>query len=167
MLAEPSPDFTLRRASFIAPGTDGGDAPRYIARMFRRIRPALFGRAALPLLVAAIVALPVAASAHAALLESTPRDGEVLTTPPPVAVLRFNSRVEKGLTRVALAGPGGSVVPLTPSRGGEDDPPDRISIPLPALTPGAYQLKYRVLAADGHATPGLIRFTVEAAGAAR
>jgi methionine-rich copper-binding protein CopC len=135
--------------------------------MLRRTRPALRGRSALPLLVAAIGVLPVAASAHAALLESTPRDGEVLTAPPPVAVLRFNSRVEKGLTRVVLAGADGRVVPLTPAPEGEDDPPDRISVPLPVLAPGAYQLKYRVLAADGHATPGLIRFTVEAAGAAR
>ena len=111
--------------------------------------------------------LPGVASAHAALLESTPRDGEVVATSPPAAVLRFNSRIEKRLTRVVLTGADGrdTALAAAPERAG--DPPDRISIPLPPLPPGAYRLSYRVLAADGHATPGQIRFTVQGGGAAR
>ena len=40
--------------------------------------------------------------------------------------------------------------------------PDRLTIPLEALGPGAYVLRYRVLAVDGHVTEGALRFTVGA-----
>ena len=115
----------------------------------------------LPLVGAVVALAPGIGSAHAALLESTPRDGEVLAASPPAAVLRFNSRVEKRLTRVALTGPDGRSISLAVGPDLAGDPPDRVSIPLPPLPPGAYRLTYRVLAADGHATPGMIRFTIQ------
>ncbi len=136
--------------------------------MLRTPSQAARARAAALIVAAAVaVTLPAVASAHAALLESTPRDGEVLAAAPPVAVLRFNSRIEKRLTRVVLDREGGPTVALTVAPEAPGDPPDRVSMALPALTPGSYEHKYSVLAADGHASPGLIRFEVEAAGAAR
>jgi methionine-rich copper-binding protein CopC len=109
---------------------------------------------------------PAIAWAHAALLESTPRDGEVVATSPPAAVLRFSSRIEKGLTRAILTGADGRTTALAVEPDRAEDPPDRVSIPLPSLAPGAYRLSYRVLAADGHSTPGQIRFTVQGSGGA-
>jgi methionine-rich copper-binding protein CopC len=116
----------------------------------------------------AIAALaPLTAAAHAVLLESTPPDGATVSSSPRAAVLRFNSRIEKRLTRVALTDAKGHAVPLPAGPYGADDPPDRLTIPLPPLPEGAYRLTYRVLAVDGHATPGLLRFTVRPAGDAR
>ena len=73
------------------------------------------------------------------------------------------------MTRATLSDAGGHKVALPappPSPGDDDGPGDRVTIALPAaaLKPGAYRLEYRVLAADGHATPGLLRFTVSDGG---
>lgn len=112
---------------------------------------------------AAAVALPAPARAHAILVDSSPHDGDVLARPPGQVVLRFNSRIEKRLTRVALAADGGGPVALPPGPYGAEDAPDRITIPVPPLAPGRYRLTYRVLAVDGHSTPGLLRFSVRPA----
>ncbi|BDG03134.1 copper resistance CopC family protein [Anaeromyxobacter oryzae] len=135
--------------------------------MFRTTSPAPHAWVVLLLAGALGAVAPAVASAHAALLESTPRDGEVVAASPAVAVLRFNSRIEKRLTRAVLTGEDGKPVALAPAPEGSDDPPDRVSLQLPPLASGAYRLTYRVLAADGHATPGLIRFTVRAGGTGR
>jgi methionine-rich copper-binding protein CopC len=117
--------------------------------------------------IATAALAPLRAAAHAVLLESTPPDGAIVSSAPHAAVLRFNSRIEKRLTRVALTDAKGRAVPLPAGPYGADDPPDRLTIPLPPLPQGAYRLTYRVLAVDGHATPGLLRFTVQPAGAAQ
>lgn len=107
-----------------------------------------------------LAALPTAARAHALLVESTPKQDEVTNAAPAEVVLRFNARIEKGVSRVTLLGPGGDKVKLPPLPEDKDGPPDRLRVDLPALKPGAYKLEFRVLASDGHATPGLLRFTV-------
>ena len=43
-----------------------------------------------------------------------------------------------------------------------DTPPDTLAYPLPELPPGAYRIKWRVLATDGHLTDGVLSFTVVA-----
>jgi len=98
--------------------------------------------------------------AHALLVGSTPGQDEVLKEAPAEVVLRFNARIEKPVSRVTLLGPGGDKVKLPPLPDDNDGPPERLKIDLPALKPGAYKLEYRVLASDGHATPGLLRFTI-------
>jgi methionine-rich copper-binding protein CopC len=101
-------------------------------------------------------------SAHAIVLESSPAADAVLPQPPSQVVLRFNSRIEKRFTRVTLAlGDRAPVVVALPT-GDAETTPDRITIPLEALGPGAYVLRYRVLAVDGHITEGALRFTVGA-----
>ncbi len=116
------------------------------------------------LLLMACLALgaPRAASAHAIVLESSPAADAVLPQPPSQVVLRFNSRIEKRFTRVTVAlGDRAPVVVALPP-GDAETTPDRITIPLEALGPGAYVLRYRVLAVDGHITEGALRFTVGA-----
>jgi len=107
-----------------------------------------------------LASLPTVARAHAILVESTPKQGEVTKKAPTEVVLRFNARIEKAVSHVALLGPGGDKVKLPPLPEDRDGPPDRLRIDLPALKPGEYKLEFRVLASDGHATPGLLRFTV-------
>lgn len=99
--------------------------------------------------------------AHALLVGSSPRNGAVLRAAPKQALLRFDAKIEKSVTTVTLYDGKHSRVRLRRPLGGyTGGPPDRLIVPLPKLKPGAYQLEYRVMATDGHLTPGLIRFTV-------
>ena len=103
---------------------------------------------------------PTAARAHAIILESTPASGSTGPAPKRL-VLRFNSRLEKTLCSVQLVGPGQRSIALL--RLEPDVPPDTLAYPLPpALPPGAYQARWKVMAADGHVTEGVVPFTVAA-----
>jgi methionine-rich copper-binding protein CopC len=98
------------------------------------------------------------AAAHGLVLESSPKDQETVAAPSRL-VIRFNSRLEKHLCSVRLVGPAGSAVRL--QQDAASSPPDVLVYPLPALTPGAYQARWKVLSADGHVTEGVLRFTVD------
>jgi methionine-rich copper-binding protein CopC len=133
----------------------------------------------------AILAAPGATGAHAIVLESSPAHDAQLTAAPDRVVLRFNSKIEHGLSRAtieavaSIAGSGvsssaGSTVSRAASgrpvalategaAQGARLPPDRLVIPLRSLVPGTYVVRYRVLAADGHLTEGALRFTIRAA----
>ena len=84
----------------------------------------------------------------------------MLKSPATRAALYFNARIEKKVTQATLHDAAGHTVKLPPVPDDSSGPPDRLIIALPPLTTGAYQLEYRVLASDGHATPGLLRFSV-------
>ena len=101
-----------------------------------------------------------AAHSHAIVLESSPAHDAVLAQAPRELTLRFNSRIEKRFTRVTLAAADQAPVPVALPEGDAAATPDRLTIPLPALGPGRYVLRYRVLAVDGHITEGAVRFTV-------
>lgn len=102
------------------------------------------------------------AAAHAIVLESVPGRDAVVDRAPERVVLRFNSKLEKRLSRVTLAAGSGSPVALPIATEGPDgdQQPDRLVAPLRPLGPGAYVLRYKVLSADGHITEGVLRFTV-------
>ena len=102
---------------------------------------------------------PGAAAAHAIILESEPAAGAKLAAPPARIYLRFNSKLEKRLSHVTLAAADGRPALLPVSAGGSEKL-DRIVLPLGSLRPGAYVVRYKVLAADGHITEGALRFTV-------
>lgn len=119
---------------------------------------------ALALAASTVVIHPLGAAAHAIVLESIPAPDAVLAEPPANAMLRFNSKIEKRLTRVTLTASGGVPRPLAimngdAAGGGE---PDRVVVSLGSLAPGPYVLRYKVLSADGHVTEGALRFTVSA-----
>lgn len=112
--------------------------------------------------VAAAVALATApgqAAAHALVLESEPAQDAKLPEPPPHVFLRFNSKLEKGLSHVTLSADKGKPVALPIPVSGQDRA-DRITLPLAPLSPGAYVVRYKVLAVDGHITEGILRFSV-------
>ncbi len=113
-------------------------------------------------LLLSLVLYPAILKAHAVLMESNPADGSILANPPSQVVLRFNARIEKSLARFVLAASTGKVVPLPiiSKNISKGDAPDRLVVPLPRLQPGAYTLRYKVLATDGHATQGILRFSV-------
>lgn len=96
------------------------------------------------------------------MLEASPVHDATLAAAPAEVRLRFNSRIEHGLTRLSLEEDGGRPVPLpagTPAAPG----PDRLIVRLPPLPPGRYVLRFTVLAADGHLTSSALRFSVRAA----
>jgi methionine-rich copper-binding protein CopC len=112
-----------------------------------------------PLMLPALGAVP--AAAHAIVLESVPAQDAVLAQPPERVMLRFNSKIEKRLTRVTLGPSGGPRQPLpVTGAAAADADPDRIIIPLRPLPPARYVIRYKVLSADGHVTEGALRFTV-------
>ena len=108
---------------------------------------------------AVLASSPGEATAHALVLESAPAQGATLTSPPTHIFLRFNSKLEKRLSHVSLAPEKGKPVALPISVNGQDQP-DRIDLPLAPLAPGAYVVRYKVLAVDGHITEGILRFSV-------
>lgn len=113
------------------------------------------------LIVLATAAMAVPASAHAVLVSSTPKNNVTLKAPPKQAVLRFNSRIEKRVAHVTILDCKGRQMKMPPApHGYTAGRPNQLIVPLPALKPGSYELRYEVLATDGHLTPGLIRFTI-------
>ena len=109
-------------------------------------------------LTAALLTLPLPAAAHAILVESTPA---VHATVPPgheALLLRFNSRIDRERSRLTLIGPDKAQTRLAIGDGG---PPDVLTA-TGDLRPGAYTVRWQVLAVDGHITRGDVPFTVAA-----
>ena len=98
--------------------------------------------------------------AHAVVVESSPREGAVLRQAPGRVQLRFNVKIEKALTRVTLTKDNKQAIVL-PQADFNQGAPNRLEVPLPPLEPGNYIMRYSVLAADGHATQGVLRFSIE------
>lgn len=97
--------------------------------------------------------------AHAVVVESTPKDRAALTAAPREIELRFNVRIEQALARASLRKGKAAPVSLTP-RKSTSPQSDRLTVPMPPLGAGSYELHYHVLAADGHATQGILRFSI-------
>ncbi len=117
--------------------------------MSRFLLPALL----LPML------LPGAASAHAILLDSQPPARGVAAPGPARITLRFNSRIDRARSRLVLRAAGQEqVLPVSPT--GADD----VLEAQADLRPGAWVLRWQVLAVDGHITRGDVPFQVGAPG---
>ena len=102
---------------------------------------------------------PCVTSGHAVVVESSPVDGAQLRAAPQAAELRFNVHIEQSLARANLHVAGRDPIALTPLRGNSRRTA-RLVVPLPQLAAGAYELRYQVLAVDGHTTQGVLRFRV-------
>jgi methionine-rich copper-binding protein CopC len=100
--------------------------------------------------------LPGAALAHAILEDSRPPAGGAVPAGTVKLRFRYNSRVDRGRSRLTLTRPDRSqvVMPIDP-----DGPPDIITTQI-ELPPGAYSVRWQVLAIDGHITRGDVAFTV-------
>lgn len=118
----------------------------------------LRGAVAATIVIWGLLAVPAGAAAHAIILESEPARDAKLAEPPARIYLRFNSKIEKRLTRVSITASDGRAVALPVVADGQA--PDRLSLSLGPLRPGAYIVRYKVLAVDGHITEGALRFSV-------
>ena len=115
--------------------------------------------AALTLFFALGIALSVAPllSAHAVLVSSVPPAGGEVGGPAITMELKFNSRVDGKRSRLTLVFPDGKLYPLDI---GPQNTPDTLVAPAHGLLPGAYKIRWQVLAADGHITRGEVPFTI-------
>lgn len=109
------------------------------------------------LAVGLAAAMPVPAQAHAVVVQAQPDLDQQVAQGPLAIRLEFNSRIDKARSKLELTLPDGSrsEVPLD-----QDGAPNVLTATAGALAPGAYSLRWQVLAVDGHITRGDIPFTV-------
>jgi copper resistance protein C len=109
------------------------------------------------LLGALAVALnPHSAAAHAILEASEPANGARVPSGPVALKLRYNSRIDRARSGLTLIRPDQTRISLPIDREGAPD----ILTSSVTLTPGAYVVRWQVLAIDGHITRGDVAFTV-------
>ena len=102
------------------------------------------------------------ASAHDALVSTSPASGAALTAPPAAITLTFEEPPTTQGMAVSLTAPDGTVEKLTPSLSG-----DVITAPVTGtLAAGAYRVNWRIVADDGHPVVGTFAFTLAAATSA-
>ena len=108
-------------------------------------------------LVLAATLSPMAAQAHASLVDSAPGPGGHERSGHVAFRLRFNSRIDAARSRVTLTQPdqAKAVLPITAGQ-----TPDVLQGEAD-LGPGAYSLRWQVLAIDGHITRGDVAFTLD------
>lgn len=97
------------------------------------------------------------ASAHAILVDSTPKANSTVKGTELTVDLRYNVRVDGTRSKLVLVGPNG---PATTLGIAKQSSPDHLQSHATGLVPGAYKLQWYVLASDGHMTRGEIPFTV-------
>jgi hypothetical protein len=104
----------------------------------------------------ALVLVPAVAQAHAILEDSQPPIGGSVAAGALALTLRFNSRLDRVRSRLTLTRPDHSQASLPIDPGGAPN----VLTAHATLTPGAYSVRWQVLAVDGHITRGDVPFTV-------
>lgn len=102
--------------------------------------------------------LPPAGAAHARLERAEPAPRSTLSHTPAVVRLRFNEALEADYSRLTVEDSAGR--PMTTSA--PSAPTDHsLQLTLPALAPGRYRVRYRVLSSDGHVLENAYEFTLQ------
>lgn len=102
------------------------------------------------------------AMAHTALVSSTPRNGAIIHNSPDALVLNFTEVLAqidgKSINTITLIGPSNIRVKLDSIRVTKSRMSAKFFAPLPI---GRYEMKYRVVAEDGHSLNGVIKFSIQ------
>jgi copper resistance protein C len=106
--------------------------------------------------IAVLALAPLAASAHAKLLSTSPAAGAQLDAAPKALTLKFNEAVQLAVLKLSVEGRN---VDLSLDRGAAAAA--RVTVALPALAAGTYQVQWSALTADdGHVVKGSFSFVV-------
>jgi len=105
------------------------------------------------------VLMPIAASAHAFLVQTSPAAGQRLLTSPPSLTLQFSEAVAPGGIQLTVRNARGELVKTaSPSR---DSGGDLVDVRLPVLPTDVYEVQWQVVSADdAHASAGSFAFGV-------
>ena len=122
--------------------------------MIRPIRVAL----AAAFILAVFVIVTTRVDAHAVLKSSTPSAGSTVAGPDVPISLTFNVRVDASRSKLQLLLPGNETSDLPAS---SQPSADTLTTTAKSLKPGAYSIRWQVLAPDGHISRGEIPFTVK------
>ncbi len=102
-------------------------------------------------------AVTAPARAHAIIVSASPTADQHVPTGRLAIRLQFNSRIDKARSRLQVTVPAGDKTDVPIDQAGE---PNILTGTTNDLTPGAYVLRWQVLAIDGHITRGDIPFIV-------
>lgn len=94
---------------------------------------------------------------HAVLKETHPAANSKVTGPDVPIMLKYNVRIDGKLSKIQLLNPDNSTTDLKLE---EQSAPDTLTAKATGLKPGAYRIRWQVLAPDGHITRGEVPFTV-------
>jgi copper transport protein len=120
-----------------------------------RISPALVAAT-----VAAMLALPSTASAHAYLVKTVPAASVVLNAPPPNIQLTYDEAVEPRFAIISVTNVDGHQETTAPVHRSPSDP-DTLVVPLrPNLPEGWYLIYWRAISVDGHPVNGFFTYAV-------
>ncbi len=100
---------------------------------------------------------PSSAMAHAILQQSQPPAGGSVPEGKVDMSFTYNSRVDRARSRLTLTNPDHKQIVLTIR---DDGPANIIDTSADLNKPGAYVVRWQVLAVDGHITRGDVPFTV-------
>ena len=115
--------------------------------------------AAAVLIMCAIAALtPRVAWAHAVLVSAQPADNSTVAGPDVAVLLKYNSRIDMEHSTLVLLSPGGKLEKIAIAG---QPTPGLLSASLTGLVKGAYELRWQVLAIDGHVTRGKVLFQIK------
>ncbi len=98
------------------------------------------------------------ASGHAILKESSPAANSTVAGPNVPITLKFNVRIDAARSQMKLLHPDNTMTDLAIEK---QSSPDTLNAQTTGLTPGAYRVRWQVLAPDGHITRGEVPFTVK------
>ena len=110
------------------------------------------------LLLTLVLTVKVELEGHAILKSSSPTNGGSVTRPDSPIKLTFNVRVDAARSKLELLMPDASTIELPIIEGPS---PDTLISKLMGLKPGAYTIRWQVLAPDGHISRGEIPFIVK------
>jgi copper resistance protein C len=109
------------------------------------------------LVAAACTVASMSASAHAILVDSTPKPNGTLAAGHVDMIFKYNSKIDQHRSRLTLVKSDQSQTVLTIAT--NSSKPNELDTSAD-LTPGTYTIRWQALALDGHITRGDVPFTV-------